>query len=231
MMNHPVSLPPGWVAAQDPASGQTYFCNPQTGESSWEVPRVLAPVPVPPPPPPPPPTLPPPAQSHRPQFVPQQQQQQPQQGGFQAVPQPQSQYQQQQPTQETFSKTTTEPAHVAALASNGLLVPAARALVEANKENAEDDESSEKEREKHFELYALSAGQIADLCHIQQQEIAAAASHDTDANGNANMALFEPYTALDPNRLPTTAKREPMESGRLDIRVHSLYEKLRKFQQ
>ena len=39
------SLLPGWVAVQDPSSGQTYYANQSTGEASWEPP--LAPVPQP----------------------------------------------------------------------------------------------------------------------------------------------------------------------------------------
>lgn len=39
------SLLPGWVAVQDPGSGQTYYANQSTGESSWEAP--YAPVPQP----------------------------------------------------------------------------------------------------------------------------------------------------------------------------------------
>ena len=32
-------LPFGWVQASDPASGQTYYYNEQTGQSSWEYPQ------------------------------------------------------------------------------------------------------------------------------------------------------------------------------------------------
>ena len=38
-------LPPGWELATDPASGRTYYADPETGESSW------TPPPLPPPPP------------------------------------------------------------------------------------------------------------------------------------------------------------------------------------
>ena len=31
-------LAPGWLPAEDPASGQTYFYNPETGQSQWEPP-------------------------------------------------------------------------------------------------------------------------------------------------------------------------------------------------
>ena len=32
-------LPAGWYASVDPASGQTFYCNEQTGESQWEPPQ------------------------------------------------------------------------------------------------------------------------------------------------------------------------------------------------
>lgn len=41
----PDDLAPGWVALQDPSSGQTYYANQTTGESTWERP-VAAPAPV-----------------------------------------------------------------------------------------------------------------------------------------------------------------------------------------
>ena len=31
-------LPPGWVEAKDPSSGNVYYCNPQTRETRWERP-------------------------------------------------------------------------------------------------------------------------------------------------------------------------------------------------
>ena len=31
-------LPYGWTTAIDPQSGQTYYCNSQTGQCQWEMP-------------------------------------------------------------------------------------------------------------------------------------------------------------------------------------------------
>lgn len=44
--NPPPPLPPGWVAATDPLSGNIYYANPTTGETSWQPPPPLAPPPV-----------------------------------------------------------------------------------------------------------------------------------------------------------------------------------------
>lgn len=33
-------LPNGWVATVDPDSGETYYANTITGETSWELPKV-----------------------------------------------------------------------------------------------------------------------------------------------------------------------------------------------
>lgn len=35
-----VLLPPGWIEARDPNSGQIYYANPTTKESSWEIPTI-----------------------------------------------------------------------------------------------------------------------------------------------------------------------------------------------
>lgn len=40
------SLPPGWMAIQDPASGQYYYANQTTGEVTWDRPQ-MAPQPAP----------------------------------------------------------------------------------------------------------------------------------------------------------------------------------------
>lgn len=76
--------------------------------------------------------------------------------------------------------------------------------------------------DNYLELKMISPGQIADLCILSQEEQAA-----KNEDGG-----FEPYEAgINPYSLPIMAKRAPMEPGRLDIRVHSLYEKLKKIQQ
>jgi len=38
-------LPPGWVSAVDPSSGQTYYYNEESGQSQWESPEAEVPLP------------------------------------------------------------------------------------------------------------------------------------------------------------------------------------------
>ena len=44
-------LPPGWVTATDPISGNLYWANPLTGQTSWQFPPITG-INIPPPPPP-----------------------------------------------------------------------------------------------------------------------------------------------------------------------------------
>jgi protein transport protein SEC31 len=39
-------LPPGWLALQDPASGNTYYANQQTGETTWDLPVAVPTQPI-----------------------------------------------------------------------------------------------------------------------------------------------------------------------------------------
>ena len=39
-------LPPGWYTAQDPQTGQTVYCNQQTGQCQWEPPDAAASYPM-----------------------------------------------------------------------------------------------------------------------------------------------------------------------------------------
>ena len=40
-MAEPTPIGGDWVAAVDPGSGETYYANPVTGETSWEYPAEL----------------------------------------------------------------------------------------------------------------------------------------------------------------------------------------------
>jgi protein transport protein SEC31 len=39
-------LPPGWVSLQDPSSGNTYYANQATGETTWDRPQASVPAPI-----------------------------------------------------------------------------------------------------------------------------------------------------------------------------------------
>lgn len=183
------NLPTGWIEAIDPSSGQKYYANPETGESSWRFPSAV------------------PATKAQPagismggRFVPAK----PPSGDHGFVPDNTK-----DPKQSNVTTATETINAVKSLASNGLLIAAARTLSDA--QERDNDNASD------LELYSLSAGQIADLARIQQQ--------------GKEDGTFEPYVPIYPYALPETEKGAPMEEGRLDIRVHSLYDKLKKLSQ
>jgi hypothetical protein len=66
-----------------------------------------------------------------------------------------------------------------------------------------------------LELQNISPGQIADLCHLQRK------SKTTGQNIG--------YTPLNPFRLSTLSEPDETEEARLDVRIHTLKEKLQKF--
>jgi WW domain len=187
-------LPLGWTTAIDPSSGRLYYANATTGESSWVPPSL-------PLPPPSPPRFVPPPQSNIAPLL-----QSPQGQEHHWIREDQ-QLDVARPVSTSSATKVSTADSVAALASSGLLVQAARAVVDCN--------GSEEER-KMMELHGLSAGQIADLCAIQREEMA------------EKGVEFKPYTPITPSALSNTAKRPPMEPGRLEIRIHSLYNQLRK---
>ena len=77
----------------------------------------------------------------------------------------------------------------------------------------------------HAELTTLTVGQMADLCALRQEAQAAAQGDDHIKEG------LEAYTPLNPIAVVpggTMLGRPMMEAGRLDIRIHSLHDKLTK---
>ena len=74
------------------------------------------------------------------------------------------------------------------------------------------------------ELTALTVGQVADLCATRHEAALAVQGEQEDAA--AATTLLEPYVPLNPAMI--VLGRPLMESGRLDIRVHTLHDKLRK---
>lgn len=83
------------------------------------------------------------------------------------------------------------------------------------------------------ELSAFTAGQIADLHSIQQQhniEQQSRKNGDGTNNDNDNMnitTLDFYYKPIDPFQLDIRLKRDYMEPGRIETRLHSLFEKLK----
>lgn len=79
----------------------------------------------------------------------------------------------------------------------------------------------------HAELLALTVGQMADLCALRQEAHQAAAQGDDPGVHSKGGTSWEPYTPLN-NPIAAVMERPMMEAGRLDIRIHSLHDKLTK---
>jgi len=148
------ALPPGWVAIVDPSTGRTYYGNPLTGDTSWEVPSL----------PPPPPTAPAqqqpaPAQS---QFV------------YHAVGST-------MPTAPgvghvgTISQTSMAPVSAQATvpAAMNYLVPQVRSMMDAE-QTTRAALSSASKSPLPLELAGLTAGAVADLVNVKHEQSLAA---------------------------------------------------------
>jgi len=122
----------------------------------------------------------------------------------------------------------------------GLLIPSIRAIID--KEQAQQKVSI-----RQIELEGVSAGTIADLCNISREwrsrnvridggdfaeEQNASASIlgkneiDRSTIDNDEASTYY-YTPLQPFSLPLQSRPPNIEPGRVDIRMHSLYSKLR----
>ena len=75
-----------------------------------------------------------------------------------------------------------------------------------------EDPSPSLAQDEPIEFPEMSAGMLADLCHIQQQTF-------------PNQAA---YTPVQPILLSSTSKPPHMEEGRLEIRLATLYDQLRR---
>jgi hypothetical protein len=209
-----------WAQAIDPVSGRLYYFNQSTGETSWT-------------PPPPPDT------ATQQTFV-------RQAAAHDAIPSAAPLQQQQQHTQPlTAQQNTTNSAlhssvtyqlDASTATTPGLLVPSVRAIIEK--------EQAQKTSIRKIELEGVSAGTIADLCnvtrewrsrnlHVDGGDFATekhAAPHDQNESQNANEndeAANHYYRPLQPFSLPLQSRPPHVEPGRVDIRMHALYGKLR----
>jgi WW domain len=84
------------------------------------------------------------------------------------------------------------------------------------------------------ELSAFTSGQIADLCSIHLQQFVQQKEHEEDetnhnktTNEYNNDTRNPYYVPIDPYQLEIHARRDFMEPGRIETRLHSLYNKLK----
>lgn len=143
------ALPPGWVAIVDPSSGRTYYGNPLTGDTSWEVPS------LPPPPPGAAMSLPPP-----PDQIQQQQQ---------AAPTQPTQY---HAVGSIMPSTNTQAAPSLPAAMN-YLVPQVRSMIDAE-QTTRAALSAASKPPLPLELADLTAGAVADLVNVRREQTLAA---------------------------------------------------------
>ena len=197
------ALPPGWVAIVDPSSGRTYYGNPLTGDTSWEVPS------LPPPPPGAAMSLPPPPPAQM-----QQQQQQ------QAAP-----AQHHAPVGSIMPNTNTPAGagHAGYIAqiptvppvAMNYLVPQVRSMMDAE-QTTRAALSAASKPPPQLELSDLTAGAVADLINVKREHALAAGEETV------------PYEPIKPYSLPVLAKPPHIEPGRVEIRANLLYDKLEK---
>ena len=239
-MNGAPSLPTGWTAAIDPSSGRTYYANPHTGASSWEPPPPMAV--LPPPPPLPPPSTSTSSDRYPPQYPQHQQYQQQQQQQQQAhlhYPQQPQHISSNSSSSYSGANSNNYPVHRSLQLQSqqggggggGGAQQGYNTATAAHHHNHQTLPSitTNVVNPLHAELIALTVGQMADLCAIRQ-EAAMAATPEGDSTTTTTTSA-EPYTPLNPIvAIPggTMMKRPTMEAGRLDIRIHSLHDKLRK---
>jgi hypothetical protein len=223
-----------WVQAIDPVSGQVYYANCSTGETSWF------------PPPPPPHDVAAQQQNHHNNVV------IGQAAAHNNIP-PTAQLQQQhsqplttqQNTNEAFlnsSNSVTYQLDPSTATTPGLLLPSIRAIID--KEQAQKMSIGRK-----IELEGVSAGTIADLCNVSrewrsrnvridggdfaEEQNASTPQHGQNENESSNIENEEAanyyYMPLQPFSLPLQSRPPHIEPGRVDIRMHALYSKLRSF--
>ena len=195
------ALPPGWVAIVDPSSGRTYYGNPLTGDTSWEVPS------LPPPPPGASMSLPPP-----PAQMQQQQQAAPAQHhapvGSILMPNTNA-------STGTGHDGSTAQVHTVPPVAMNYLVPQVRSMMDAE-QTTRAALSAASKPPPQLELSDLTAGAVADLINVKREHALAAGEETV------------PYEPIKPYSLPVLAKPPHIEPGRVEIRANLLYDKLEK---
>ena len=209
-----------WEQAIDPVSGQCYYANRSTGETSWTPPPHFFPPPPPIPPPPP--------------------QHQQHQGIIgQTISPAITQAAQAQPlnlqhnntslhSTSNGNNTATYNLDSSTATTPSLLVPSIRAIIDK-------EHNTQKERKRKIELEGVSAGTIADLCNISMEWRSRnvhidggdfSSTDQNDATSTSDEAANHYYKPLQPFSLPLQSRPPHIEEGRIGIRIHSLYSKL-----
>lgn len=201
--SHP-PLPPGWIPATDPISGNIYYANPSTGETSWQ----------PPPPPPPPPVV-PIISTTTDSFV-------------AHIP---SHHDNNLQPPVVHSIPHSEPSIQTNISRRLLLVPAARAILNKyNTANTVPTDSSgateSSDRLDPVELY-MKAGMISDLVKVQQQYRIEQAEA-TDTTTAEHDISIQPYEPLKPFELPLGKCVDAVAEKRVDVRLMQLMDELSK---
>ena len=212
-------LPPGWVQATDPTSGKTYYCNPQTRETKWERPTVVT----------------------NTSMMPQQQQQQqpPLPPGWVEAKDPSSgqvyfcnpqtretRWERPVSTNSTPPNSNVQDVHsdtrLNLSKSTSTQIPSVKEVKSNNSDTQCDFD----------ELRSLTVGQIAHLAKLQQRskkaldEIEAEVSNNLPSNGINDKTNYVP---LELSSMSSLSVAERVEPGRLDVRIYSLREELKKF--
>ena len=233
-------LPLGWVETIDPTTGRTYYANATTGESSWDKPQQL---PLPPPPP----------QYHVQLNVPYQQPKQdmnypysnsynnsndqtygnehPTNDSYATASGNQYHYPhyiQQQQTQQVWSTglAQQQQQQQSRVQSNLVNNDYYDNTSNSNKPNTSscDTNISEEVDPMENELFSLSAGQIADLCYLQQQQQQQQQWHHEN-----NLPALQPPPYDVPLSIVQQQQRPRQEIGRLQTRYYALREQLKQF--
>lgn len=197
-------LPPGWVRATDPISGETYYANTLTGQTSWDPPppQVVGyssnPIPIPPPPP------------HPPRNT------------------------SSNTNDSALSRVINEGMMIPSLPNTTSLIISTRTTIQksiaAKASNATTQCDYDGVTEEEMEFEQMSAGRIADLAHVQVEYYSGTSDADgSQAGGVVDMSKNpRRYEPLRPFEMPLTLKAPHIEPGRVEIRLMSLMESLRK---
>lgn len=217
------SLPPGWVAIMDPATGREYYANVDTRETRWD----------PPPPFPPPPS----SQRHSSSLrddIPLY----PGRGGMSNEERSDaSHYSHYHHGFGGGSRTSASNAQSRGTSTHPtlpregnkdyqdqcqLVIPTAQAMFDnkiAATSSAAAGDAKMRMKSSDLELTSLTAGQIADLCRIQRRT----------TNDQLDKDAIPYYIPLNPNQMSqnrSSSHMDTLDAGGIDVRLFALNAKL-----